>query len=124
MYRISHMPMRLEKAKRNIQNFRTLVARESRPKNGAKNTRMIEATVTHTYGSIRRRRMNHVSSPMLPHQITRYSPNVRYPQNAVNAEHSLPMSWKCVSFIRPFAPLRDESQTRASTANSISAHSQ
>src|SRR5690349_22295223 len=39
---------------------------------------------------------------MLPYQITRYCPNVKYPQNAVNAKHSFPRSWKCFSVMRSY----------------------
>ena len=77
MYRISHMPTRLDSAKSVIGARFTFAARDSSPKNGAKNTRITDATVTHFHGAIRRRRMKYVSSPMLPYQITRYWPNVR-----------------------------------------------
>ena len=68
------------------------------PKNGSTN---INATVISVgmaaTPSISRSRAQWVSSPRLPYQITRYWPNVRYPQKAVNAKHSFPRSWKCLS---------------------------
>src|SRR3954463_6395413 len=121
---MNHIPIRLESAKIVIHRRETLVWRPSRPKNGATNTAKAAHTVTYFQGAMRRQRMKCVSSLKLPYQMTRYWPNVRYPQKAVNAKHSLPMSWKCVSVINPPAVSRCEFQARTSTANSIRAHSQ
>ena len=55
----------------------TFAARESSPKNGAKNTISTADTVKFTHGWMSRSLGQCVSSPMLPYQITRYWPKVR-----------------------------------------------
>src|SRR5690242_9638030 len=124
MYRIIHMPTRLHNAKSRKVGLKTFAARDSKPKKGMANTRTTDVTVTHTQGGSRRRRMKNVSSPMLPYQITRYWPKVRYPQNAVKANISLPMSWKCRSSIRPSAVFRNRFHDSTITPKSERAHSQ
>src|SRR5688500_11291318 len=86
-----------------------------------KNIRKTVIRVGTRHASIRRRRIQCVSSARFPYQITRYCPKVRYPQNAEKAKHNFPRSWKCFSSIKSYLPRerRHASTIRVQLASAV-----